>query len=140
METKKASTQKSNSRIPKIELEKVDKNERWMLEKVNNNLKYTDCRLYSNGMYNVDRKCTIKTNIRIKSVTKGYSLMIVPTQTIQRYNLVMNHYYSPTTNELILYLKNEAWHEVYIKHGMPIAKLMLKKDIQYTIDHNEEEE
>ena len=139
METKKASTQKSNSRIPKIELEKVDKNERWMLEKIDKNIKYTGCTLYSNGMYNVYRTRSIKTNIRIKSIPKGYSLMIVPTQTIQRYNLVMNHYYSPVTNELILYFKNEEVYEVFIKHGMPIAKLMLKKDIQYTIDHNEEE-
>ena len=51
----------------------------------------------------------------------------------------IKHYYAPLTNELILYLKNEAWHEVYIKHGMPIVKLMLKKDIQYTINYEEEE-
>lgn len=139
METKKDTTQKStNSRTPKIELEKVDKNERWMLGKIDKNIKCTDCTLYSNGMYNIDRKCIIKTNIRIKSVTKGYSLMIVPTQDIKRYNMEIKHYYAPLTNELILYLKNEAWHEVYIKHGMPIVKLMLKKDIQYTIDYEEE--
>ena len=139
METKKDTTQKSNSRTPKIELEKVDKNERWMLEKIDKNIKYTECTLYSNGMYNVYRTRSIKTNIRIKSVTKGYSLMLVPTRDIKRYNLEMNYYYSPTTNELILYFKNEEVYEVFIKHGMPIAKLMLKKDIQYTINYEEEE-